>query len=181
MDVVARIEAALLDLDRIKDELLALKAFEEARDIIVPATKPELSHPLATQLRIDANEAWDTTNIYGLEYDPLGLPFRWTGPVSPTTWNVWIDRNRPLRINVRIVSLGQTAPTPLRAGIDGHELELSPTSANSQIYTAGPFPETDRIGESRIMIHVSKVFQVDGDIRKLGIAIAWLEILPDEA
>ena len=100
---LARLEASIAALrgkfERLDAKFRMLQAALLERDILV-ATGEAISE-LPNEQVIGADHLLDAADgFYGLEHDPEGRPFRWTGPTLQFRFTLYVDRTAPRRLEV---------------------------------------------------------------------------------
>ena len=179
---LAAIEAMVRKL---QTRLDALQLFEEHRQAVLERYPLAMNERLAERVTVSAPGLIDCGNgFHGLEYAGDGRPFRWTGPGAWSRLTVWVDRTRPLRLSLTLVSLGRNAPDqPLEILVDGVPHVL--TAADSPLsLVAGPIPARAKPGPTELALLSPQLFspQAEGhaDGRTLGLAVHELSLFPAE-
>lgn len=133
---------------------------------------------LPTTVSIEASELlFPADGFYALEYDDQGRPYRWTGPQQTFCFNVWVDRNRALSLDLHTIGFGASEnANGLRAIIDGSCFEARPTESGFRVSEIPPRPEP---GPTTIVIEVAKMLKPAGeDLRTLGVLFHRLYLSP---
>jgi hypothetical protein len=123
--------------------------------------------------------------FHGLEYTPKGTAFRWTGPGPESRFTMWTNRNRPVVLTFRIISLGNNHPGDLTIEVDGEIYPLRESKRSDSAVEAGPLRAQIGDDPTFVTLRVSHLVQPSGggaaDQRTLGVALAWIRAETAEA
>jgi hypothetical protein len=122
--------------------------------------------------------------FYTLEYADDGTPFRWTGPERTFSFNIYVDRQRPVQVTLEALSASD--PTLLRnleAFADGLPLprQIQPQGDGFRLFaTLQPREAVDSTQLTFVSPCVSAPKESE-DNRLLGVAFTRLSLLQTEA
>jgi hypothetical protein len=184
-DSVARLQATLKTLER---QQRTLEAALAARDVFVQPD-PRAAYSLPQQLVIEADHLLDPEDgFYSLEHSAKGQPFRWTGPETSFTFNVYVDRSEPRPVEA--LFLNSIVPDMFQVTqcfVDQEHVETRYVFEDglNKIYAEIParaHPDTTRTAVTFVLPEVRSARDSDpasSDTRPLGVAFHRLTIAPD--
>jgi hypothetical protein len=161
----------------------ALEITQTTYDQMVTSSETIAFAPVPRTALIDASFSLSTeSGFYPLEYDNLGVPYRWTGPEPTFLFEVFIDRQQPATIRMHY-SKGRfdEARQSVRCYVDGHEIATALVEVDGEFEVRGVMPPRDLVGGTIISFVCPGVSvpSADGrseDIRALGLVFRWLRI-----
>lgn len=177
-----KIQKLSTEVDELQQKINLLKEYERLRDIVV-VNKKFVNLRLPKFIHLDARDFFDLSEgFYFLEYGDAGNAYRWSGPDHFSRIRLDIDRTQPIKLLLNLYSLGKNGPNdPLAVDVDGVAFPLFATP-DGRHHVAGPFPIREEAGPTDFLIHVPVLFSPlengENDPRRLGIAIASLEVVP---
>jgi hypothetical protein len=161
----------------------ALEITQTTYDQMITSSEAIAFGPLPRTALIDASFSLSTeSGFYPLEYDNLGVPYRWTGPEPTFLFEVFIDRLEPATIRMRY-SKGRfdQARRPVPCYVDGREIATALVEVDGEFEVRGIMPPRDLVGGTIVSFVCPGVSvpSADGkseDIRALGLVFRWLRI-----
>jgi hypothetical protein len=194
--IIARLDRSSPDklLNSIAEELLrlhrayqavvarmhALEITQSTYDQMISSGEPLALQTMPQAAIIDASFSLSTeAGFYHLEYDSLGVPYRWTGPEPTFLFELFIDRQLPAAIRLRFsqATFAHSRRT-VRCYVDGHEIATALVDVDGEFEVRGMLPPRDLVGGSVLSFVCPSVSAPDGqqDIRLLGLVFRWLRI-----
>ena len=165
-DVVARMHA--LEITQSTYDQMISSGEPVALQTMPPATVIDASFSLSSE-----------AGFYHLEYDSMGVPYRWTGPEPTFLFELFIDRQLPAAIRLRFSQATFThSQRTVRCYVDGHEIATALVEVEGEFEVRGMLPPRDLAGGSVVSFVCPSVTAPDGqqDIRLLGLVFRWLRI-----
>src|SRR5579883_1632117 len=158
----------------------ALEITQSTYDQMVASGEPEALQSLPQATVIDASFSLSSeAGFYHLEYDSLGVPYRWTGPEPTFLFELFIDRRSPAAIRLRFSqpTFSQTQ-RGVRCYVDGHEVATTLVEIDGEFEVHGTLPARELVGGTVLSFVCPSVSAPDGqqDIRLLGLVFRWLRI-----
>lgn len=157
----------------------ALEITQSTYDQMISSGEPAALQTLPQATVIDASFSLSTeAGFYHLEYDSLGVPYRWTGPEPTFLFELFIDRQSPAAIRLRFsqATFAQAQRT-VRCYVDGHEITTALLEVDGEFEVRGMLPPRDLVGGSVVSFVCPSVSAPGGhDIRLLGLVFRWLRI-----
>ncbi len=123
---------------------------------------------------------------YETEHDPLGRPFRWSGPLTHSAIDLHVDTGADLQLELRVLdAIAPDVLDGLRLEVHGEEISLRAAGREDggQKFSALVPQRVAASGERhrvRLDLHVPRTVSardVDpdgGDARPVGIAVSWV-------
>jgi hypothetical protein len=194
--IIARLDRSSPDklLNSIAEELLrlhrayqavvarmhALEITQSTYDQMISSGEPVALQAMPQAMVIDASFSLSTeAGFYQLEYDNLGVPYRWTGPEPTFLFELFIDRQSPAAIRLRFsqATFSQAQRT-VRCYVDGHEIGTTLVEVEGEFEVRGMLPPRDFVGGSDVSFVCPSVSAPGGqqDLRLLGLVFRWLRI-----
>ena len=194
--IIARLDRSSPDklLNSIAEELLrlhrayqavvarmhALEITQSTYDQMISSGEPVALQTMPQATVIDASFSLSTeAGFYHLEYDSLGVPYRWTGPEPTFLFELFIDRQTPAAIRLRFsqATFSQAQRT-VRCYVDGHEIGTTLVEVEGEFEVRGMLPPRDLVGGSVVSFVCPSVSAPGGqqDTRLLGLVFRWLRI-----
>jgi hypothetical protein len=175
-------QQAQTELATLRRELTVLRAFQQARDLVLPGAAS--AYAGRRSAHIDAGMALPPAfGMYPMERDGEGHPFRWTGPGRHFRFDVHLDRGVPLKFVLRLAYNSDSRVGTLRAASDGIELPLIRLiKPHSTEFTGFLWPRAVA-GLSRVEFSVEQTFtpkDENGNVtdqRELGVAFRNIDFL----
>lgn len=171
---LARVQTGL---DALVSEVRSLKAQRQLRDLLLP--QAQVLYKGLSVAQIDAGVPLEPRHgFYGIEYDAIGKPYRWTGPGADFHFDLHLDRSAPLRFSLAIgVGLGLSCDE-LRAFCDGIEIPLVARELGTVVEFSAVLLPREALGLTRLVFQAVETFQPEGDTRHLGVAFRELTLMP---
>lgn len=171
LDVVARMHA--FEVTQTIHDQIAASAEPKTFSSMPPGVVIEAAFSLSVE-----------SGFHHLEYDVLGVPYRWTGPEPVFFFEVFVDRQAPAAVRMhysQIYSL--EGGYPVQCYVDGEEIETSLVEIAGEFEVHGLLPSRDFVGGTVISFVCPKVaspavVEKSKDERQLGLAFRWLRIDP---
>ena len=122
--------------------------------------------------------------FHHLEYDPHGVPFRWTGPEPVFFVEVLVDRKGPATVRMRYSQIySLEGGYAVQCFVDGEEIETALIENDGEYEVHGLLPARDFVGGTVISFVSPSVASPalvaqSQDGRQLGLAFRWLRIDP---
>lgn len=122
--------------------------------------------------------------FHHLEYDPHGVPFRWTGPEPVFFVEVLVDRTAPATVRMRYSQIySLEGGYAVQCFVDGEEIETSLVEVDGEFEVYGLLPARDLVGGTVVSFVSPSVaspalIAQSQDGRQLGLAFRWLRIDP---
>jgi hypothetical protein len=161
----------------------ALEITQTTYDQMISSGDTPAFTSMAQTAAVDASFSLSAeAGFYPLEYDSLGVPYRWTGPESTFLFELFIDRKVPADIRMRHSKVRfAEARHPVRCYVDGHEIATTLVEVEGELEVRGLLPSRDLVGGTVISFVCPRVSSPasDGqsqDTRLLGVAFRWLRI-----
>lgn len=175
-------QQAQAELAALRRELAVLRAFQQARDVVLPGLPT--AYAGRRSAHIDAGMALPPSfGMYPMERDGEGHPFRWTGPGRHFRFDVHLDRGVPLKFTLRLAYNSDSRVGMLRAASDGIELPLARVAkAHSSEITGFLWPRPVA-GLTRVEFSVEQTFTPKDDQgnvtdqRELGVAFRDIDFV----
>lgn len=164
-------------LDALVAEVRSLKAQRQLRDLLLP--QAQVLYKGLSVAQIDAGVPLEPRHgFYGIEYDAVGKPYRWTGPGADFHFDLHLDRSAPLRFSMTIaIGLGRSCDE-LRAFCDGIEIPLVLRELSTVLEFSAVLLPREALGLTRLVFQAVETFQPEGDTRQLGVAFRELTVMP---
>ncbi len=170
------------ELTQIRRELVGVRAFHDARDVMLPALGP--AYEGRRSARIDAGMPLSPMlGLHSMERDGSGRPFRWTGPGRDFRFDVHLDRTVGVKFVLRLAFASDTRVGTIRAHSDGIEIPLTRVTKARITELGGVlFPRTV-LGLTRLEFSVDQTFRpqpaerATADERELGVAFREIEFI----
>jgi len=191
--IIARLDRSSPDklLNSIAEELLrlhrgyqavvarmhALEITQSTYDQMISSGEPVALQTMPQATVIDASFSLSTeAGFYQLEYDSLGVPYRWTGPEPTFLFELFIDRQSPAAIRLRF-SQATFSQRTVQCYVDGHEIATTLVEIDGEFEVRGMLPPRDLVGGS-VVSFVCPSVSAPGqqDARLLGLVFRWLRI-----
>lgn len=157
----------------------ALEITQATYDQMISSGEPAPLQTMPQATVIDASFSLSTeAGFYHLEYDSMGVPYRWTGPEPTFLFELFIDRQFPAAIRLRFsqATFAQTQRA-VRCYVDGHEITTALIEVDGEFEVHGMLPPRDLVGGSVVSFVCPSVSAPEGqDIRQLGLVFRWLRI-----
>ena len=158
----------------------ALEITQATYDQMISSGEPVALETMPQATVIDASFSLSTeAGFYHLEYDSLGVPYRWTGPEPTFLFELFIDRQSPAAFRMRFSQATFTrAQRTVRCYVDGHEVATTLVEADGEFEVRGILPPRDLVGGSVVSFVCPSVSAPGGqqDTRLLGLVFRWLRI-----
>jgi hypothetical protein len=193
--IIARLDRSSPDrlLNSIADELFrvhrayqalaarmhALEITQATYDQMISSGEPAPLQTMPQATVIDASFSLSSeAGFYHLEYDSMGVPYRWTGPEPTFLFELFIDRQLPAAIKLRFSQATFAhAQRAVRCYVDGHEITTALLEVDGEFEVHGMLPPRDLVGGSVVSFVCPSVSAPQGqDIRQLGLVFRWLRI-----
>lgn len=167
-----------------------LSAIEVAQTYYHQVVAEHGSKPAATLPRsvvVDAAFYLPTAaGFYGVEYEPGGVAFRWTGPQPTFYFELLVDRASPARLCLEYRRIFADVPgADIACLVDGQPLQTTHCSIAGGFEIAAALPRRTEPGGTVVMFVCPRV-QAPADCgkgtdaRKLGLAFRKLTVEPAE-
>lgn len=158
----------------------ALEITQSTYDQMISSGEPVALQTMPQGTVIDASFSLSTeAGFYHLEYDSMGVPYRWTGPEPTFLFELFIDRQAPAAFRMRFSQATFThVQRTVRCYVDGHEIATSLVEVEGEFEVRGTLPQRDLVGGSVVSFVCPSVSAPGGqqDIRLLGLVFRWLRI-----
>jgi hypothetical protein len=158
----------------------ALEITQATYDQMISTGEPAALEALPQATVIDASFSLSAeAGFYHLEYDSLGVPYRWTGPEPTFLFELFIDRHSPAAIRMRFSQATFTeAQRSVRCYVDGHEIATALFETDGEFEVRGMLPPREVAGGTVVSFVCPSVSAPSGqqDIRLLGLVFRWLRI-----
>jgi len=122
--------------------------------------------------------------FHHLEYDPQGVPFRWTGPEPVFFVEVLVDRKAPAIVRMRYSQIySLEGGYAVQCFVDGEEIETSLVEVDGEYEVHGLLPARDLVGGTVVSfvspsVATPALIAQSQDGRQVGLAFRWLRIDP---
>ena len=167
---------------RLVAQMEAMVALSAMADRILAATGEEFNADLPAALVITADQYLkDSAGLHPIEYDGAGRPYRWTGPTTHFSFQVFIQRRTPSRFTLGFDEFYvPTAPEEFRCFVDGEPTPVTLARLTDHYVASGLIsPRADPGGTSLIFAcprTASPQEAGKADPRKLGVSFRQLAI-----
>jgi hypothetical protein len=183
--LVAGLLDALNDLQREvvqqKRELAALTHYQRAHDrwLALESIKADRAR-LPSSIVIEADFALNASDgFYGLEHTAAGVPFRWTGPSSHFSFNVFVDREAGATLELKFLRCMDFAlQKELVLAIDAQPVPVQVVAKGKGMDVLAALPPRSEKRVTVISVFVDTVApESAADERLLGLAFERLSVV----